>query len=704
MKKRISIFISAVLIFIPFSYTISQEQVENPSPMLLNVGSFSMSMNRLMGDGGLQSQYSWDLTGSDAQNTEIFYWPQDQWQSNMLYQIFNPLSLDENGITDEYNRKDAMFTRGDALTNYGMTDWAYEVRRYRPPHIIVDGIQLDAPYRWFVDPKLNADEKIVFEDVLPQFGIRSHVEVYAFSNPNHSNYFIWKATQKFTGELKLPRDAATSLDTLPDQTIRFWWPISFSFGPSKAGEYYVTNHFPYEGEDDLDSWFRRKSQLVPNGTRDSLYVAYYWDYLNPLTQSFKNGSKDDSGDPDRNTGHLYSTQIPGYSLLYADKAYNQKVDDPTQPYSMPHASIVLDVWGRRDAGLLLTYRGDDNRGRFPLDPITEKLTTIPQKGPMRFITVGPYELTKNSAQHRYDSLTFVYAVGVNGLNWNAADSIGKLWMSNQITDAEKDSIILNNGIDSLWQTMDRANWAWNRIKNGGNIPAPPPPPDIKVTSGPNIITVNWSYPDASYFKDAVTGVDDFYGWKVYRKEGAFLVDDPLDQNSGEKWKLVFETTDKNTTEFIDKDVIRGLDYYYAVTAVDNGTQNTDGIFPGQKLESSRFINRSQIPAVPFQPGLNVSGKVVVVPNPATIARGLKGSPDKISFFNLPIKCTLKIFTETGDLITTIQHYGTADEEWDQRTDDNQYVTSGIYILAVTDAQALDGKSLENQFVKFIIVR
>ncbi len=704
MNKKILITLFASLILIPFKNILSQERVENPPPMKIDVGSFSLSMNKLMGDGGLQSQYSWNLTGEDRQNTELFYWLQDQWQSNMLYQILNPISLDDNGILDEFGKKAAMVTRGDALTNFGMTDWAYEVRRYRPPHISVDDIQLDAPYRWYVDPNLKADEKIVFEDVLPQFGIRSHVEIYAFSNPNNSNYFIWKATHKFTGEIKLPRNSASPRDTLPDQTIRFWWPISFSFGPTKAGERYVTNNYAYEGEDDLDSWFKRKTQLVTNGTRDSLYVAYYWDSANPQTQSYPNGSKDDTGDPDRKTGHLYSTQVPGYSLLYADKAYNQKIDDPTQPYAMPHASITLDLWGRRDAGLKQTYRGDDNRGRFPLDVITAKLDTKPQKGPMRFITSGPYELTKNSAQGRFDSITFVYAVGVNGLNWNAADSIGRLWMNQEITDTEKDSIIVTNGKDSLWQTMDRANWAWNKINNGGTIPAPPPPPDIVVNSGPNIITVNWSYPDASYFNDAVTGTDDFYAWRVYRKEGALLVNDPLDQNSGERWKLVFETTDKNTTSFVDKYVVRGLDYYYAVTAVDNGSQNTDGLFPGQKLESSRFINRSQIPAVPFQPGLNETGKVVVVPNPATVARGLKGSPDKISFFNLPIKCTLKIFTETGDLITTIQHYGTADEEWDQRTDENQYVTSGIYILAVSDAQSIDGKSLDNQFVKFIIVR
>jgi flagellar hook assembly protein FlgD len=99
--------------------------------------------------------------------------------------------------------------------------------------------------------------------------------------------------------------------------------------------------------------------------------------------------------------------------------------------------------------------------------------------------------------------------------------------------------------------------------------------------------------------------------------------------------------------------------------------------------------------------------VRVVPNPATVAAGglgFAGTPNKILFVNLPIKCTLRIYTETGDLVKTIQHYGTADHEWDQRTDDNQYVTSGIYILAVTECEGLNGESLDNQFVKFVLVR
>lgn len=687
------------------SGTLAQQRNYTPSPMMFDVGNISMSMNKLMGDGGLQSQFSWNLTGENRQNTEIFFWPADRWQSNMLYQIFNPLALDDNGILDENGVKHSMFTRGDALTNFGATDWASETRRYRPPHIFVDGIQLDAPYRWNVDPSLKSDIKIDFEDVLGQFGIRSHVEVYGFSNPSHANYFIWKATHKFTGEIKLPRNSSSPKDSLVDQTIRFWWPIAFSFGPSKAGERFVFGGFSYEGEDDLDSWFKRKSDLVTTRIRDSLLVAYYWDAFNPLATPYPNGSNNDTGDPDRTTGFLHSTQIPGYALLHADKSFSDKTDDRTQPYAAPHGTIVADLWGRRDINLLLTYRGDDSRGRFPPDAITVGVAR-PEKGPMRFITVGPYELTKNRAQSRYDSLTFVYAVGVGGLNWQMADSIGRLWFKGSLSDSAKKAWILT-GRDSLWQTLDRANWAWDQLSHGGSVPSPPPPPDIEVTSGPDQIAVHWSYPSPSYFNDPVTGADDWYAWRVYRKRGAYLVNDPLDQKSNAVWELVLETTDRTQTTFVDRTVQRGVDYYYAVTATDNGSQSGTVIDAGKRLESSRFVTRSQLPAVAFKPGLSVSGKVRVVPNPATIAAGKAlagGTPDKISFFNLPISCTLRIFTETGDLVSTIRHYGTADHEWDQRTDDNQYVSSGIYVLAVTDCADINGKALENQFVKFVIVR
>ncbi len=64
-----------LIVILPISFALSQQRNYNPLPMDMNVGHFDMSMNPLMGDGGLQSQFSWDLTGSDPAATEIFYWP-----------------------------------------------------------------------------------------------------------------------------------------------------------------------------------------------------------------------------------------------------------------------------------------------------------------------------------------------------------------------------------------------------------------------------------------------------------------------------------------------------------------------------------------------------------------------------------------------------------------------------------------------------
>ncbi|MGE5363870.1 MAG: hypothetical protein ACM3SM_07035 [Bacteroidota bacterium] len=705
MKQKLLLLSIQVLVL--FSGTFAQEKNFYPPPMSVDVGAFVMPFDKASGEGGLQSQFSWTYETVGNTGDISFNWPRDVWKSNMLYQIFNPVCLDNNGIIDKNGKKQLLGADGNNKTvNMGQNDWAREFRRYRPPHIVVDGTPIDAPYRWYLDPTLKSDVKIEFEDISAQFGMRSHVEVYAFSQPGQDNYIIWKATHKFTGEIRPPKALTADRDTLPDQSITFWWPISFSLGPTKGGTKMLTGGYGYEPEDDLDSWFKKKSVLVPNRQRDSLYVAYYWDSDNPEGPVFSNGSKDDTGDPDRANGSLYSTTIPGFTLLYADKSVAEKIDNPGQPYSMPHANIDPDIWGRTGPDTKLTYRGDDSRGRFPLDPITANLQTAPGKGPMRFITCGPYTMTKNSASSNIDSITFVYALGAGSIGRHLSDSVGREWFAGKITDEGKREWILK-GRDSLFTALDRANWAYDRIRRGLTVPSAPPPPDINVVSGPNIITVSWSYPEESYFRDFNTGVDDWDAWKVYRKKGALLVNDPLDEKSNEVWELVAEIKDRKQTTFVDSSVIRGVDYYYAVTAVDNGSQGSDDIVPFQRLESSRYVNRSMLPAVPFRPGLAVANQVRVVPNPATVAAGgglNQGNPDKISFFNLPYKCVLKIFTETGDLVKVIPHEGTADEEWNQRTDENQYVSSGIYILAVTEAGAQDGKSLDNQFVKFVLVR
>jgi hypothetical protein len=692
--------------------------VFDPPPMDIDVGNFVFFLQRKYGmnqneAGGLSVQPSWNYDGK----VESFHWGRDNFRADMMTNIFQPLVFTD-GIIDPLGKRKTYSvhpTRVDKVVNLCEVDWGRQIRRYRPPNVVVDGIKVNPPYEWYVDKNINADMLVEWEDVYEN-GFRSHGEVFAFGDQENDDYLIWKATHKFTGEVVVsykrrgPEGTYGPLDTLPSQTVKFYWPVSFTMGPSKIGTYKTANTYGGIPDDDMTDWFVRKSNLVTNASRDSLKIAYYYDKAKLLPKTYPNGSTDDAGDPDLTTGYLYSTQIPGYALLFASQSpLDVNTDNLTQPFALSYASIRLDKWvDKRDINALMYSGRLSDLGQFPTPAdIQSYRPNANEQGAMRLVVTGPYELTLDRANNRVDSVTFVYGIGSGGIGVDQARQIGTDWMDKNITDAEKNAAFMEPGKDSLFNNLDKAYYAWNQIKQGNKLPAAPPPPDISVTSGPNIITVKWSYPDNSYFQDAVTGVDDWDEWKVYKKKGSFLTYDPLDEGAILPWELVFSTREKSIQEFVDTAVTRGIDYYYAVTAVDNGTQNTTGYNPNGKLESSRFVNMSQLPAVSFQPGLNVSNLVRVVPNPATVAAGAalnQGSPDKISFFNLPLECRLRIYTEAGELVWERLHYGTSDDMWDQKTDSNQYVTSGLYILAVTDCKDINGNALENQFAKFVIIR
>ncbi len=90
--------------------------------------------------------------------------------------------------------------------------------------------------------------------------------------------------------------------------------------------------------------------------------------------------------------------------------------------------------------------------------------------------------------------------------------------------------------------------------------------------------------------------------------------------------------------------------------------------------------------------------------------------NRLMFVNLPPYCTLRIFNTTGDLIHTITHDdGSSNDFWDQITQSNQFIASGVYILVVTDAKKLVADEQgnltipqdipgEKAIIKFTIIR
>ena len=95
----------------------------------------------------------------------------------------------------------------------------------------------------------------------------------------------------------------------------------------------------------------------------------------------------------------------------------------------------------------------------------------------------------------------------------------------------------------------------------------------------------------------------------------------------------------------------------------------------------------------------------VVPNPYNISASSELgfgelAQNRLYFFNIPGRCDIKIYSELGELIETIEHRdGSGDQAWDSLTSSGQIIVSGIYI-AVIENKDTGGKKI----VKFVIIR
>ena len=235
-----------------------------------------------------------------------------------------------------------------------------------------------------------------------------------------------------------------------------------------------------------------------------------------------------------------------------------------------------------------------------------------------------------------------------------------------------------------------------------NIPDPLPSPDsIYVSSGIGNINIKWSSsPERAIDQDSKK--QDFSGYRLYRSA----------ISPENKWEKIMEVGGNTglpiTHSYTDSNVIVGFDYYYAVTAFDDGQNNY--LNPGERLESSKLTSTAYVGAsAAMQPQMTLNSfkkNLRVVPNPFNIRSVNYGDPNnpsdlennKLLFVGLPGNCTIRIFTISGDLVKTINHTsGLGSEEWDQVTESNQFIASGIYIAHVES-------NIGNEIIKFVVIR
>jgi len=589
--------------------------------------------------------------------------------------------------------------------NAGQTLKFKLIGRRPPAKTIVDGVEM-VPRQSFdeIDPNLISDLVLLIRFSW-ETGITIEQKFYAYAGKNADSYFYVDFTAINNGNALGDENRLEYRNQVLHNVF-----FQYATEPCVSFEGATQNAAIWEGNN--DDWVEYYGENYPeyigggtplhpagNPAADSLRVFIVWDGDNN-----KLPGVEDTGDPDQNSGfneqtpghgQFLSQQYFGMGILHADKSATDETNDLSQPYST--------VWRPGDIRFLsmneaFNYFFTGNHMKSPQEMgYTEPNDPLTVARPNPYISIGPYEMPYMSDVH------WVMLTAVNGLSVDNCIKYGRQWWEARqggegITDAEKNAIVAT-GRDSLMKYFSQATKRYFRnLENGRNpydVPDPPPAPDLTVTAGEKNVLLQWS--DVSGEMDPDTKVNDFDGYRVYRTIG----------RSDTTYTLIWECGGKSgvpvTTTYRDNDVQRGFAYYYYVSAFDDGTQNWEN--PGESLESGKYWNMMQRnqPVHPYltkEPVPNMNN-IKVVPNPyhdLSTKFNYPGEKNKLMFINIPPKCTIKIYTMSGDLVKTLHHTdGTSEEPWDQVTEYNQLVYTGVYLYVVQS-------DMGTKIGKFVIVR
>jgi hypothetical protein len=99
----------------------------------------------------------------------------------------------------------------------------------------------------------------------------------------------------------------------------------------------------------------------------------------------------------------------------------------------------------------------------------------------------------------------------------------------------------------------------------------------------------------------------------------------------------------------------------------------------------------------------LGGKLYVAPNPLILSSNFGGSTkegdikDKIGFYGLPKRSTIRVFSYSGQLVGTVEHNSnTYSHEWFQISRNSQRIASGVYFYIVEDLD--EGTRATGKFV------
>ena len=579
------------------------------------------------------------------------------------------------------------------------------------PEVIVDGAKSFEKYVYVntIDPTMKADRAMTVKNN-SRIGITTTAVMNAFSQEYHDDYHIIEYSFTNTGNV----DGDEEIELSSELTGVYFFFIhrymvhdasSWIRGGGAPWGKFTMNDAVGDGHEDYDVDFR---------------AQYAWAGLNPDNTTFSS-----IGGPMMfphwasagwdTTGRLAAGQMVGRVTIHSpdtpggSDSQNQPStmgvmgsDDPnltTDEYDPSSMQIQYDTY--MASGRLYPHHADDIEPEGNFDTPTNApniFDGVYDEGGWSVIEGhGPYTIPFGQ------TVNIVVADAVGGLSMRAKYDIGKLYKA-----AGSDEALLSyNGSsmtknqwaltakDSLFKTFERA------LANhaaGYDIPQPPYPPEkFEVTSGTDKITLSWV---------AASGGPLVTGWHIYRAKGTYsfpIIGEALADHGGLGHELI-ANLGATETSFEDATAARGENYYYFIQAVGNAAANNGAAMtPAGALKSNQHWTQTYLPAsLKRAPGSGLEA-VRVVPNPYHVQANTDvrySDQDRLAFLDVPGDCTIKIYTQLGELVETIEHTdGSGDEYWDQTTSSRQVVASGLYIAHITD-----NVTKETAERKFVIIR
>jgi Secretion system C-terminal sorting domain len=545
----------------------------------------------------------------------------------------------------------------------------------KKPTVLVDGLAASSIRSQDIVDEINENQKsdrMLYNVVNTQIGITMTRKVYAFSQRDQSNYFIYEYVFRNTGNVDKDEEIEQSV-----ALEGVYFSFQNRYAPTRDIGPYGKQCAPQSTAWGHSTMLDVRGEVPNSG--DPFRAQFAW--LGRHSQEAANLI----GGPNKcSDGSLGAVHFMGTVVLHADTSPQNMDDDLNQPTTTYYIGSDESVTSNNSPFDSLKMKAEYavmTRGDAPVrhadavgDNYADRFGGTPG-GYSHFKAFGPYNLNPG------DSVRIVLAEAVAGLSRKKAYAIGATWLNGQspyklpdgTTTNEKDEYKkawVYTGRDSLFQTFNRAITAFN---NDFNIDLAPSPPDtFSVLSNDDHVSLSWA---ANAEKET-----NFGGYAIYRSEGR---NDTIYQ---EIFNCGLNTNNPTVvSSYDDYDVEFGEEYFYYILTFSNLENNS-----GKKLYSSLFWSRTDRSAkITKNPTGLFTDTNQEIPKKLTLFQNYPNPfnpATKIRFYlDRTGNASVKIYDISGREVTTLKNEFLNTGFHVVEFDASNYA-SGIYIYEVTMGQ------------------